>query len=448
MKTVFYPGQFLCSQVDPEAAGTKMRGVKRRLTLGTGESAGSSTSLSRRPRAATPAADPPERRRRDSPSPIRRGGEEEKRAKDPSPRSTSAASADAQLQQEVSVPSRRDKEDVSIKEKDRKDKSVEKREEESPVRRAPAKKKRAHKMSSSSDSGNSSSGCSSSDSSSSSEDMATAEVKIIDKSEEEQLSVLAKKREVGKVLKRAVKEHGPELLIKRARAFTAAQRKSQEAEKKAKMARAKQQGEEAEAESSGADQAATERIGRGKKEGSTERFVRRRTAKDELDESAPAAAGETSTVAAEEVQRVRQQGKPAPPAAGETSKAAAVKPEWLSRPDKPAPPAAGETSAAAADKSERPCGKGKLTPSVAGETGEAVVNKPEQVSRPGKPAPPAAGGTSVAAADAAEQLSKLAGYNYKILRRISPIRKCYIENFQALPTLDGCIVRAPETTQE
>jgi hypothetical protein len=35
MKTVFYPGQFLCGQADPEAAGTKMRGVKRKLTLGT-----------------------------------------------------------------------------------------------------------------------------------------------------------------------------------------------------------------------------------------------------------------------------------------------------------------------------------------------------------------------------------------------------------------------------
>jgi hypothetical protein len=77
MKTVFHPGQFLCGQADPEAVGTKMKGVKRRLTLETGESAGSSTSSSRRPRAATPMADSPERRRRDSPSPIRRGGEEE-----------------------------------------------------------------------------------------------------------------------------------------------------------------------------------------------------------------------------------------------------------------------------------------------------------------------------------------------------------------------------------
>ncbi len=100
-----------------------------------------------------------------------------------------------------------------------------------------------------------------------------------------------------------------------------------------------------------------------------------------------------------------------------------------------------------ADKSERPCGRGNLTPPAAGETGEAVVNKPERLSRPGKPAPPGAGETSAAAADAAERLSKIAGY--KIPRRISPIRKCYLENLQALlTTLDGCIIRAPETTQE
>ncbi len=89
-----------------------------------------------------------------------------------------------------------------------------------------------------------------------------------------------------------MREHGPELLLKRAGAYTAAQRKSREAEKEAKMARAKQQGEEAEAEaeSSEADLAATERTGRSEKEGSTERFVRRRTTKEELDESAPPAA--------------------------------------------------------------------------------------------------------------------------------------------------------------
>ncbi len=66
-----------------------------------------------------------------------------------------------------------------------------------------------------------------------------------------------------------MREHGPDLLIKRARAYTAAQRKSQEAKKETKMARAKQQGEEAETESSEADLAATERTGRARKEGST-----------------------------------------------------------------------------------------------------------------------------------------------------------------------------------
>ncbi len=63
--------------------------------------------------------------------------------------------------------------------------------------------------------------------------------------------------------------------------------------------------------------------------------MRRRTTEEELDESAPPVAGETSAAAAEEVQRVRHQGKPAPPAAGETSEAVAVKPERARRPDKP-----------------------------------------------------------------------------------------------------------------
>jgi hypothetical protein len=41
----------------------------------------------------------------------------------------------------------------------------------------------------------------------------------------------------------------------------------------------------------------------------------------------------------------------------------------------------------------------------------------------------------------------LAGY--KIPRLVSPIRKCYLESFETLPTtLDDCIVRASETTQE
>ncbi len=83
MKTTFYPGQLQYGLADPDAVGTKMKGVRRKLTLGKGESAGSSTSSSRRPRAATPAADFPGRRRRESPSPIRRV--REKSEESPSP---------------------------------------------------------------------------------------------------------------------------------------------------------------------------------------------------------------------------------------------------------------------------------------------------------------------------------------------------------------------------
>jgi hypothetical protein len=85
------------------------------------------------------------------------------------------------------------------------------------------------------------------------------------------------------------------------------------------MAEAEQQGEEAEAESSEADPAATEWIGRDRKERCIKRIVRERNIKERLDKPAPPAAGETSAAAAEEVQRVRHQDKPAPPAAGETS---------------------------------------------------------------------------------------------------------------------------------
>jgi hypothetical protein len=139
MKTVFHPGQLLFGEADPEAVGTMKKGVKRRLTQGTGESAGSSTSSSRRSREATPAADPSEKWRHDSPPQIRGEEKEKKRARSPSPRPTSAASSGAWPPQETSVPSRRDKKDESIQEKDEKDKSVEKREDESPVRKTPAK---------------------------------------------------------------------------------------------------------------------------------------------------------------------------------------------------------------------------------------------------------------------------------------------------------------------
>ncbi len=33
MKTIFHPGQFLCGWADPDAVGTKMKGVKRRQDL-------------------------------------------------------------------------------------------------------------------------------------------------------------------------------------------------------------------------------------------------------------------------------------------------------------------------------------------------------------------------------------------------------------------------------
>ncbi len=69
------------------------------------------------------------------------------------------------------------------------------------------------------------------------------------------------RKEARKELRRAVREHGPALLLQRARAFTAAQRKLQEAEREAKTVGVKQQGEEAEAEPSEADQAATEGTG-------------------------------------------------------------------------------------------------------------------------------------------------------------------------------------------
>ncbi len=67
--------------------------------------------------------------------------------------------------------------------------------------------------------------------------------------------------------------------------------------------------------------------------------------------------------------------------------------------------------------------------------------------RLGKPVPPAAGETSTVAADSAERLCRLAGY--KIPRLVSPIRKCFFESFETLPTtMENCIIRAPETTQE
>ncbi len=228
MKSTFHPGQLLYGLADPDAVGTKMKGVKRRLTLGKGESAGSSTSSSRRPGAATPAADSPERRRHESPSSIRRVRE---RSREPPSRSTSAASSTTRRRQERSVSSRRDREDMSSKKKSRMDRSVKRGEKESPARKAPAKKRRTCVLSSSSSSGSDIVTISSSDYfllSSSSEDEAVAEVKIVDEEEEKQLRMLGEQREKHKerykALQEAVRVHGSEDLLQKARAFTAAHR--------------------------------------------------------------------------------------------------------------------------------------------------------------------------------------------------------------------------------
>ena len=174
---------------------------------------------------------------------------------------------------------------MSSKEKSKEDKSGKRREKDTPARRAPAKKKRARVLSSSSSSSNDLSISICSDDlciSSSSEDEAVAEVKIVNEDEEEQLCVLREQREVHrkrhKALKEAVREHGTEDLLLRARVHVAAQRTAGE-----------------EAEPPGADQAATER---GEKEGSAEKSVKRRTEEGERVEPALSVAGGTSAAAA------------------------------------------------------------------------------------------------------------------------------------------------------
>jgi hypothetical protein len=121
---------------------------------------------------------------------------------------------------------------MSSKEKSRMDKSVKRRERESPARKVPAKKRRTRVLSSSSSSSSGSDvvTISSSDDfflSSSSEDEAVAEVKIIDE-EEKQLRMLGEQREKHKerykALQEAVRVHGLENLLQKARAYTAAHR--------------------------------------------------------------------------------------------------------------------------------------------------------------------------------------------------------------------------------
>jgi hypothetical protein len=214
-----------------------------------------------------------------------------------------------------------------------KDKSIEKREDESPVRRTPAKKKRARKISSDSNgdgSGSSSSSDSNSSSdSSSSEDEAMAEDKVIDKSEEEQLRVLGEKRAAHKELKSRMREEAAKRLIRRAKRYVAARCRSQEAKKEAEETKAEQQEEEAEeAESSEADPAATEWVWRNRKERCIKRIVRERHIKERLGKPAPPAAGETSEAVADKAEHVCRPGKPAPPAAGETSERWRISPSW------------------------------------------------------------------------------------------------------------------------
>jgi hypothetical protein len=76
-----------------------------------------------------------------------------------------------------------------------------------------------------------------------------------------------------------------------------------------------------------------------------------------------------------------------------------------------------------------------------------IVRERHVKDRLGNPAPPAAGENSAAAVDGAERLCRLAGYT--IPRLVSPIRKCFFESFETLPsTMENCAIRAPETTQE
>jgi hypothetical protein len=216
------------------------------------------------------------------------------------------------------MPSRRDKKDESIQRRDEKDKSVEKREDKSPVRRTPAKKKRARKISSGSGSEGSDGSGSSSDSSSSSsssEDEAMAEDRVIEKSEEEQLRVLGEKQAARKKLKSRMKEKATRRLIRRAKRYVVAQRKAQEAKKEAEETKTEQQEEEA--ESSEADPAATEWVGRDRKERCIKRIVREQHIKERLGKLAPPVTRETSEAVVDKAKRVCRPDKPAPPTAGE-----------------------------------------------------------------------------------------------------------------------------------
>jgi hypothetical protein len=107
MKTLFHSGQLLYGEADREAAEAMRKEAKRRLTRGTGESAGSSTSMSRCSRERIPAVSSPGKRWRVSSSHAGDGEGEKRRVRSPSPRFTSSTSSGAQ-QLKASTPSQQD----------------------------------------------------------------------------------------------------------------------------------------------------------------------------------------------------------------------------------------------------------------------------------------------------------------------------------------------------
>jgi hypothetical protein len=138
MKTLFHEGQLLYGEADKEAAEAMRKEARRRLTRGAGESAGSSTSSSRRYWERIPAVSSPGKRQRISSLHSRDGEREKQRVRSPSPRLTSSTSSGAQ-QLKASTPSRQDKAD----------KSLGKGKDESRAKEALAKKKsRVRKLSS------------------------------------------------------------------------------------------------------------------------------------------------------------------------------------------------------------------------------------------------------------------------------------------------------------
>jgi hypothetical protein len=185
MKTLFHPGQLLYGEADKEAAEAMRKEARRRLTPGAGESAGFSTSSSRRSREQILLVSSLGKQRRISSSHSRDGEREKCKVRSPSPRLTSSTSSGAQ-QLKASTPSWQDEANKSLK-------SLGKRKDESRAKKAPAKKKsRVRKLSSSSssDSGEGSSSDRSSIDSSSSEDEAIGEDEILNRGDEEQLHVL------------------------------------------------------------------------------------------------------------------------------------------------------------------------------------------------------------------------------------------------------------------